>query len=374
VSIVLLALNAGSSSLKFAGHDRAGQWIVRGNLDRHAGRISAHDSAGNALLDAAIDAGVSQADALAAIARVLGTEPAVVAHRIVHGGERDRPARVDDVLVAELAVHAAQAPLHQPAGLALLAAARERWTAADHWACFDTAFHAHWDQLARCYAAPAAWVERGWRRWGYHGLAYAAVVDHLATLPDPPRRVLAAHLGSGASVCAIRDGRSVDASMGWSALDGLPMGTRSGSVDPALVLTLAREYGIDAAERMLWQDCGLAGLSGVSADVRTLAASADPRARLALALFARRTAQAIAGLAASIDGFDALVFSGGIGTHAPAVRALICAQLAHLGIRVDDAANAASRSRIDAHAAAVAVHVLDVDEQARMAREVLALR
>jgi acetate kinase len=372
VSVVLLALNAGSSSLKFAGFDRAAQAIVRGQVDRHAGRISARDATGITVLDCAIDAASSLNDTLAAIADLLDAEPAVVAHRIVHGGGRDRPARVDDALVAELAAHAAQAPLHQPVGLALLAAARGRWSAAEHWACFDTAFHAHWDELAFHYAAPPAWVERGWRRWGYHGLAYAAVADHLATLPAPPRRVVAAHLGSGASACAMLDGRSVDATMGWSALGGLPMGTRAGSVDPALVLTLARTFGIDAAERMLWHDCGLAGLSGISGDVRVLAASPDPRARLALALFARRTAQAIAGLAATVDGIDALVFSGGIGTHAPSVRAAVCAGLGHLGIHLDDAANAAARSRIDA--GPVAVHVLDIDEQARMAREVLALR
>ncbi len=374
MSTALLTLNAGSSSLKFAGFGDDGRARMRGSFDRHTGRIRAHDASGEVRIDTTVDRGLSDAALLAHIAAALGAAPRSVVHRIVHGGCRTAPAPVDDDLIIELSVHAAQAPLHQPAGLALLARARAHWPAARHWACFDTAFHACWDEATRSYPAPANWAARGWRRCGYHGLAYAAVADHLSALSDPARRVVAAHLGSGASVCAIRDGGSVDATMGWSALDGLPMGTRIGSVDAGLVLALAREIGVDAAEHTLWQECGLAGLSGISADVRVLATSPDPRAALALTVFARRTAQAIAGLAAVLGGVDALVFSGGIGCHAPAVRAAICASLGFIGVHLDDDANAASRPRIDAPVGGVAVHVLDADEQSRMAREVRAVR
>lgn len=339
----LLVLNTGSSSLKFEAQrydtfERLawGQVSGIGTDARFSARLAG--------VDAAIATPVASSDHDAALAAVLDFidrhdddwRLRAIAHRVVHGGLAFvEPVVVTPAVLEELGKLVPLAPLHQPHNLAGIAASARLAGNAPDIACFDTAFHARHDPLFQRFAVPAELYERGVRRYGFHGLSYEWIARVLRqTRPDlAGARVVVAHLGNGASLCALKGGESVDTTMGMTALDGLPMGTRSGAIDPGAVTYLLRELGWDAArvERTLYEESGLKGLSGLSNDVRTLVASDAPGARFALDYFALKVAQYVATMAVSIGGIDAIVFTGGIGENAASVREAILARLRFLG-------------------------------------------
>ena len=379
---MLLVLNAGSSSLKFSLFEVAASDVPRLSVHGLVDGVGSHSR----LTVGAETRPVSAPDHAAAFAlvagwlddRLRGAQPRAVGHRVVHGGMTyDRPVRVDDGVLADLTGLTPLAPLHQPQALAAIAAVGARWPGVPQVACFDTAFHRTMPELAQRFALPRELHDAGVRRYGFHGVSYAAIAAALpAAAPGiAGGRVVVAHLGNGASLCAMRAGRSVDTTMSFSALDGLPMGTRVGDLDPAVVLYLLTQRGMSAAEieRLLYTRSGLLGLSGVSGDVRELLASADPKSRLALDYFAYRVARETGALAVSLGGLDGIVFTAGIGEHAAPVRAAVAELLGPLGVRLDAAANTAHGPKISSADSRVAVYVLATDEEGVIARETLRL-
>ncbi len=339
----LLTLNAGSSSLKFRlfGLSPDLPYILGGKVTGLGGQpeFQVHWQETSRDESQALPANTGIDEALAFVLGWLdraaqGRRIGAAAHRIVHGGGRDRAAELLPETVDDLAAYIPLAPQHQPHNLAAVRALWRAHPRLRQFGCFDTAFHAHLGPLAARMALPDSVTDKGVRRYGYHGLSYAWIADCLRR--DHPGlfagRVAAAHLGNGASLCAMRNGQSVDTTMSLTALDGLPMGTRSGAIDPGAILHMQKTLGLtaDAVERLLYEDSGLKGLSGISNDVRTLLASPDPRARFALEYFAHKTAQAIAGMAVSLGGLDGVVFTGGIGENAEPVRRMILDRLAFL--------------------------------------------
>ncbi len=319
---------------------------------------------------------------LTAIERALaGATLRAVGHRVVHGGERHfGPALVTPALVEELAALTPLAPLHQPHNLAAIRAIAALRPGLPQVACFDTAFHHGIAPVARRLALPRRFAEEGVRRYGFHGLSYEFIARRLAECAPALAggKVIAAHLGNGASLCAMAAGHSVDTTMGFTALDGLMMGTRTGSLDPGVVLYLMQHYGLDAAaiEDLLYHRSGLLGVSGISADMRALLESRDPRAREAVDLFVFRAAREIGALAASLGGLDGVVFTAGIGEHAPDIRAAIAARLAWLGAVLDPAENARPTTgarQISTQASRLALWVIPTDEEAMIAEHTCAL-
>jgi acetate kinase len=381
----LLVLNAGSSSLKFAAYTLeaatprerlAGQ--VEG-LGAKA-RFTARDPAGNTLAGEALPNGATHAQAIAAILAFLdqalaGTKVAAIGHRVVHGGPRHAaPARIDAALLADLRALVPLAPLHQPHNLAGVDAALAHYPAIPQVACFDTAFHRTQPWEAETFALPPAFYDQGIRRYGFHGLSYEYIARTLAE-HDPALaagRVIAAHLGNGASLCAMQAGRSLATTMGFTALDGVPMGTRTGSIDPGVILHLIDTLGMSTAEvsRLLYSGSGLKGMSGISQDVRQIEAAGTEPARRALSHFAFRVRREIGALAACLGGLDALVFTAGIGEHAAGLRAAICENLGFLGITLDPARNAANAPTISADGT-TPVLVRRTDEERMMALHTL---
>jgi len=380
----ILALNAGSSSLKFALFHADGQASLRGEIEGLGATpsLTAHGPDG-AAVDAPTLPGRSQEDLLGALlawidGRLGPDRLAAAGHRVVHGGERfEAPVRIDDATLAELDALVPLAPLHQPHNLAPIRAIAAARPGLPQVACFDTAFHRTMPPVARRLALPPALTGAGLRRYGFHGLSYEFIAGRLAIL-DPALaagRVVAAHLGSGASLCALRAGRSIETTMSFTALDGLVMATRPGCLDPGVLLYLMQEHGMtaDALEDLLYHHSGLAGLTGTSGDMRALQASAGPTARDALELFAYRAAGETAALASALGGLDGLVFTAGIGEHDPATRAAVCARLAWLGLVLDPAANVAGHGRISSPASRIATWVIPTDEEAVIARHTQAL-
>jgi acetate kinase len=377
-----VSINAGSSSIKFAVFAEQGADLVptvRGEVDGGGPvpRLLAWTRDGARIEDTALPAATYDAQLAAVVAWVEAhlapARLAAVGHRVVHGGNAHAgPALVTPALLRELDALGPLAPLHQPHNLAAIGTMAQLHPGLPQVACFDTAFHLGSPRVARLYGLPRAFADDGMLRYGFHGLSYQHIAETLpAHEPRARGRVIAAHLGSGASMCALVDGRSVASSMGFSALDGLPMATRCGSIDPGLVLYLLREKGMtaDALERLLYRASGLLGLSGVSGDMRTLLASPDPAAREALDVFVYRIARELGSLAAAAGGLDVLVFTGGIGEHAAEIRARVCTRAAWLGVKIDPAANAAGGPRLHAPDSAVAVWVLPADEEAVIARQ-----
>jgi acetate kinase len=296
----------------------------------------------------------------------------------VHGGpDLAAPVLIDDAILGRLTALEDLAPLHQPNNLAPIRMIRDLFPALPQVACFDTAFHRGHSAVADAYALPKALREAGVRRYGFHGLSYAYVAARLAEIaPDiAGGRVIVAHLGSGASMCALHDGQSVESTMGFTALDGLVMGTRPGQLDPGVVLYLIGQKGMTAAEvsDLLYRDSGLKGLSGLSNDMRDLLDSDDPEAAFAIDCFVHRAAMQAGALAAAMGGVDAVVFTAGIGENSPAIRALIAERLAWLGARIDPDANAAGSAVISATGSPLRLMVIPTDEELMIARQVLAL-
>jgi acetate kinase len=304
---------------------------------------------------------------------------AAVGHRVVHGGaDYAAPVRVNAAVLAKLEKLVPLAPLHQPHNLAPIRALLERSPELPQVACFDTAMHRSNPPLAQMFALPAELTDAGVRRYGFHGLSYEYIASRLPEV-DPRAakgKTVVLHLGNGASMCALHAGHSVASTMGFTAVDGLPMGTRCGALDPGVILYLMDERGMDAraVEKLIYQQSGLLGVSGVSSDMRALLESKEPRARLAVNLFVYRIGRELGSLAAALGGLDALVFTAGIGERAAPIRERICRHAAWLGVELDPVANAAHGPRISSAASRVAAWVIPTSEElmiARHTREVL---
>ena len=384
----ILTLNAGSSSLKFAlfSTDAADGdepiATVRGRIEdlRDGSHLRVQDADGKVVAEQRWPKGVGQTSeaaldaVLAFVDRRLGREHlAAVGHRVVHGGgDHIRPARVTPALLAELDALVPFDPLHMPLNLAPILALAALRPSLVQIACFDTAFHHTLPPVARRVGLPRALEAAGVRRYGFHGLSYEFIAGCLTQqVPWLARaRVIVAHLGSGASLCALREGRSIATTMGFSTLDGLVMATRCGSLDPGVLLYLGRQgRSFAEIEDMLYRQSGLLGVSGISGDIRELLASDDPHAREAIELFSYRVATETGALVSALGGVDGLVFTGGIGEHAPAIRADICGRLAWLGLRLDSVANCDGLPCISTPDSAVVVRVIATDEEVVIARQ-----
>lgn len=381
---LILTLNVGSASLKFAVYrlGPAEECVLTGNLDRvgrPGGRFRARRGDGTALEDAAVELPDFEA-ALTQLLRWLpshlpGESLAAVGHRVVHGGrEFADPTRITPEVARALRALVPLAPNHLPASLAVIDAATLAFPTVPHVACFDTAFHRTMPAVARRYGLPRALHDAGVQRYGFHGLSYQFIVEELSRLDAAtnPRRVVIAHLGHGASVCAVVAGQSVDTTMGLTPASGLVMGTRCGDIDPEVPLYLATERGMTPAaiRDLLGRESGLLGVSGVSADVRDLLATegSDPRAAEALDSFCYSARKGIAAMTGAAGGLDTLVFTAGIGTHCPALRARIASGLEYLGIRIDPVRNAVNAPIISPEGAAVRVRVIVTNEELTIAR------
>lgn len=383
----ILVLNAGSSSLKFAIYiDGDETPEVSGLIDRIGGGAAAEirlkDAQGDALsvgdVGTVADHGAALDVAIKAMAvHYPDRTIKAVGHRVVHGGpDFAQPVLIDNSVQSALEALVPLAPLHQPHCLAGIRAARAAFPKAAQIACFDTAFHRSMPRVNEIYAIPHDYYDAGIRRYGFHGLSYDYIASALHAV-DPTLaqgRVVVAHLGNGASLCAIRDGKSVATSMGFSALDGLVMGTRSGKIDPGVLLYLLDQGMTTAAlSDMLYRRSGLLGLSGISNDMRTLLASPDPRAAEAVACFTNSLQRGIAEMAAALGGIDGLVFTAGIGENSAAIRQATCAGLGWMGIRLDEAANDRGAERISAPDSAVTVKVIPTREDLVILRAVRAM-
>ena len=375
----VLTLNAGSSSLKVALFGLTGdQPLASGLADRigPGATLTLKDAEGRALPaqgDLTSHAGAMAAALSAFRARWPDLRLASIGHRVVHGGaERTRPALVDAPLLDELGALAPFAPLHQPHNLAGIRAAMAAFPGVPQVACFDTAFHRGQPRVNDSFALPRALYDEGVRRYGFHGLSYDFIAGELArSAPDLAMgRVVIAHLGNGASLCALRAGRSVATTMGFSPLDGLPMGTRCGQIDPGVLLYLLEQKGMTpaAVSDLLYRQSGLLGLSGLSNDMRTLEAAATPEAAEAIAYFVARCQREVAAMAAALGGIDALVFCGGIGENARGIRASICQGLGWMGVTLDPGRNGANDRVISSAGAGVGVLVIPTNEELVIAR------
>jgi len=387
---LILVVNAGSSSLKFEVFEIAGgdvlQRLLKGRFEgvgTHP-RLTAKDKRGELVFDETFPPGEVSGlpEAILHTSSRLrdhfeGAHPVAVGHRVVHGGPLyGAPVLVDDSVLEYLERLTSLAPLHQPNNLAPIRALRQRAPGLPQVACFDTAFHRRHSEIADRYAIPESLYKEGVRRYGFHGLSYeyiASQIPHRA--PElAGGRVVVAHLGSGASLCAMAAGRSVDSTMGFTALDGLPMGTRPGQLDPGVVLYLLTEKRMEvkAVERFLYNECGLKGLSGISNDVRDLLGSAEPGAELALDFFAYRVGCLTGALAAAMGGIDGFVFTAGIGENSPEIRERIARKLTWLGLELDLAANHSGAPLISTRKSRLACFVVPTDEELMIGRHTLA--
>jgi len=381
----ILVLNAGSSSLKFSVFLTRGSELelwLRGQAESlyTDPKFIAKDAAGTPVSEQRWEKGNSlgHQGAVAHLVQFLRSsrgdhQLTAVGHRVVHGGlEFSEPTRLNRELVSRLEKFVPLAPLHQPHNLAPIRFVLEQMPALPQVACFDTAFHRAQPELAQAFALPASITDRGIRRYGFHGLSYEYIASVLPAVDARAAggRVVVAHLGNGASMCAMVAGKSVASTMGFTAVDGLPMGTRSGSLDPGVVLYLMDELKMDARqiEKLIYQESGLLGVSGISSDMRALLSSDAPRARLAVDLFIYRVGRELGSLTAAMGGLDALVFTGGIGEHATAVRERVCRSAEWLGITLDAAANAAGGPRISTEESRTAAWVVPTNEELMIAR------
>ena len=380
-----LVLNAGSSSLKFCVFQRpmgeGWRMEARGQIDGigTSPRLSVKDANGESLAKQDLDATVRDGrNALGALATWLrskygGSRVLGVGHRVVHGGSRFKgPTVLDRPILAELNELVPLAPLHQPYNLAAIDAVFERLPGVPQVACFDTSFHRGQSAVAELIPLPRDLREAGLQRYGFHGLSYEYIASVLPqTAPEIANgRVIVAHLGSGASLCALKDGKSVDSTLGFTALDGLCMGTRPGTLDPGVVLHLFQGLNMSAkeVETLLYKKSGLLGISGISNDMRDLIGRSEPEARLAVDYFVYRVAKEIGALTAVLGGLDGLVFTAGIGENSPEIRQRICTASTWLGIEIDEAANASRETKISTTRSAVPVLVIPTNEELMIAR------
>ncbi|MEO5807831.1 acetate/propionate family kinase [Devosia sp.] len=379
-----LSLNRGSSSLKFALFETEGNTRrLGGQFSRLGGPdpIFEADGHGAEPLALAGPAGVLEFLFNWIARQTDATAISAIGHRIVHGGARyRRHCLVDDALLTELERIAAYAPEHLPAEIEMMRSCRQRFPALPQVACFDTAFHSDMPLVARLLPLPRRFFDQGVQRYGFHGLSYSFLLKELQNLAGEQLangRLILAHLGSGASLAAVHNGQSVDTTMGFTPASGIPMGTRSGDLDPGLMRYLAQAEGMDGTtfDRMVNHQSGLLGLSETSSDVRDLLAAeaSDPRARDALSLFCYRIVQNIGAFSATLGGLDALVFSGGIGENSPAIRERVCDGLAFLGIELDGDLNQAGAPVISRPTSRVPVRIIATNEEAVIAAAIVTL-
>jgi len=385
---MVLTLNAGSSSIKFAlfdaGLDELPAMAV-GQIDglsAHATFTARHAESGQKESYPLQPAGpADHGRAVNAIldwieTRLAGRRVAAIGHRVVHGGpDHAAPARIDGRLIEDLRALTPLAPLHQPHNLDGVAAAHVEFPHVPQVACFDTAFHRGHPFTTDAFAIPRHYYHEGVRRYGFHGLSYEYVAGRLReTAPrEAAGRVIIAHLGNGASLCAVRDGRSIASTMGFTAVDGLPMGTRCGQIDPGVLLYLMAEKGMDvhALTDLLYNQSGLKGLSGLTSDMRDLQASDSPAARETIEYFIVRICRKMGSLAAALEGIDAIVFTGGIGENAAAIRKGVLDRLRWLGVDLDADANERGAPVISTPESRVGVFVIKTDEERMIARHTL---
>jgi len=382
---VFAVLNAGSSSIKFSlftERDGALQPGVRGRVEGvyTSPRFVAKDAAGQVVSEKSWGEAVKLGHdgALEHIvgwlrAQLSGDRLAGVGHRVVHGGlDHTQPVRVDAAVIRALEKFVPLAPLHQPHNLTPIRILLERQPQLPQVACFDTSFHRTAPAVSQRFAVPAHLHDEGVQRYGFHGLSYEYISSVLGRhdAKAAAGRTIVLHLGNGASMCALEAGRSVASTMGFTAVDGLPMGTRCGAIDPGVILYLMQQRGMDAkaVEKLLYSQSGLLGVSGISSDMRTLLGSTDPRAKLAIDLYVYRIRRELGSLAAALGGLDAVVFTAGIGEHAPAIREAVCRDAAWLGLELDATANAAGSTCISAAGSRVSAWVLATNEELMIAR------
>jgi len=366
-----LVLNLGSANVKGACYALVGGSSNGRPLLKEICRTTAD-------ADAGADGDENRAKAL--LARVtakmptLRATPRFVAHRIVHGGDRPGPAELTASTLTQLQELAPLAPLHQPPALALVRASMDRWPDTFQLGVFDTSWHRTMPEQHRLLPLPFALYARGIRRYGFHGLAFQSAMRHIGRIaPELANaRIVLAHLGGGSSLCAVRDGRSVNTTMGMTPLGGMPMATRCGSLDPGVLLHLQRSLGMSPGriDELLWRESGLRGVSDESGDMRALLASPSAGARRAIDLYVSAIAQGIAAMAVCVGGIDLLAFSGGVGAHAAQIRARVIGELTWLGISIDASSNAVDNERISGPASSAEVLVLAVDEAAEIAEAV----
>jgi acetate kinase len=379
----ILVLNAGSSSLKFATFTASGGVVpaldLRGQLagiGQGEPKLTVIDQHGKNARWGKAEHLATHADAVRLLIDRLQMQERPedwlgAGHRIVHGGARfSEPVKVTSDTLKDLAALIPLAPLHQPHNVAPIEALQAAMPRLPQVACFDTAFHASQPDVAVRFALPENYWQAGLRRYGFHGLSYEAILHALpAVAGGVPSRLIIAHLGNGASMAAVRDGKCVATTMGFSTLDGLVMGTRPGSIDPGVLLHLLRGGMTgDELERLLYHESGVKGASGLTADMKTLLESADPRAKLAIDLYCYRIARELGSLAAALGGLDALVFTGGVGENAAAIRARVCTDAAWLGLQLDDEANRRGGPRISTVASPIAAWAVPTDEELTIAR------
>ncbi|MGH8608042.1 MAG: acetate/propionate family kinase [Gammaproteobacteria bacterium] len=386
----ILVINAGSSSLKFAVFScdapRGLSEKVRGRLERDGQdiRLCVVDTSGKTIVDETRKSAKESSElALRMIYervdRLIDGRVGAAGHRIVHGGTRfTASVRIDASVLAALEELTPLAPLHQPDNLAAIRALIAIDPDLSQVACFDTAFHWTQPEPAQHFALPRELFELEIRRYGFHGLSYEYIVSVLPSVlnqPAVPRRVVIAHLGNGASLCALREGKSVATTMSFSTLDGIPMGTRCGNIDPGVLIYLMTELEMDVSQvsDLLYHRSGLLGLSGISHDVRQLLASDDPRASQAIEILVYWIGRELGSMAAALGGLDTLVFTGGIGEHAAPVRARVCRHASWLGVRLDESANARGGPRISIEDSPVSVLVIPTDEERTIAEHTYAL-
>jgi acetate kinase len=384
----IAVINAGSSSIKFALCEASNDADIMfsGQIERIgvAPRLRVRTAKGEVLEERTWSADGFNHDAatreiLTTGARLISGTPVIgIGHRVVHGGMMyEAPIRLDQAVLTTLEQFIPLAPLHQPHNLAPIHTILDAAPQIPQVACFDTAFHRTQPPVAQSFALPRRFNEGGVRRYGFHGLSYEYLVSQLYQLcPEvAPRRVIMAHLGNGASLCAVHEGRSVSSTMGFTAVDGLMMGTRCGSVDAGVILYLMRECHMDATaiEDLIYRKSGLLGVSGISSDMRTLRASSEGAAREAIALFVYRIVREVGSLVAALSGVDAIVFSGGIGENDPATRAEVIEGCRWTGAVLDAGKNARGEIRISDDASGIPVWVIPTDEERMIARHTMQL-
>jgi acetate kinase len=388
MSKTILVLNAGSSSIKFglfSMADAAPAQLFAGEVADIADKphLTVKDPHGKIVLDRDGPRPRKQADLLKDILVWADQNAgsgglAAVGHRIVHGGPHFvAPVRLDPKTIDDLARLTPMAPLHQQACLAPARTLVSLRPDMMQVGCFDTAFHAALEPPVSRFAIPRSCEEGGIRRYGFHGLSYEFIAGRLQEISPElaNKRIVVAHLGSGASLCAMRNGRSVDTTMGFTPLDGLMMGTRCGTIDPGILLYLQRERGMSAQdlEQLLYHKSGLLGVSEISGDMRTLLSSSDPRAAEAVELFTLEVAKAVCAMALTLQGLDCIVFTGGIGEHAAEVRAATCAKLRWLGVGLDPKENESNGDVVSASSSSVEIRVISTSEETVIARHVCAM-
>ena len=386
----ILVVNAGSSSVKFQifalVNGGVPKRLVKGQMDGIGTRprLRAESSDGSSLVDK-----LYRLDEIPDVPAAIGATAdwlretqrfrlLAVGHRVVHGGPSyDRPVIVDQKALKRLEQYNSLAPLHQPNNLAPIRSLMTRRPELIQVACFDTAFHRTHPAVADRYAIPERFYQEGVRRYGFHGLSYEYVASRLREVAPEiaEKRVIVAHLGSGASMCALSGGKSIESTMGFTALDGLPMGTRPGQIDPGVLLYLLTEKGMapEDLEELLYRESGLKGLSGISNDMRELEASDSPAARLAIDYFVYRIGLNTGMLAAALGGLDGFVFTAGIGENSATIRARVVEKLAWLGISLDSTANKAGKGRISQAQSKVPLLVVPTDEELMIARHTVSL-